>query len=605
MANILTRIAGAAAQETASRSKDVLATAFPLLTAAPYQRALMSLPGMGFASAVGKKAGLFQTKEDRQKKEEEKTTKQTFTVLESILGEVVRIREGMQKFGREGKDIDSMTDVERAKQLRQLNPELSTQEALEKARRGGGYGKLDRRTKEIQQKTKDAEAVKKPTTVPKKPGMIARAGQAVAGAGRAVVGGVARAGAAVAGAAGTALPWLAAFAAVLPFFLPDDIKGVIGAIFRGLLEGIGLSKDTVDAIFLPFQILSEVAEVIKKVLGLLWDGIKGIVAGIGNIINWFGDRKSKNAAEEVSKATGGTGHGEFTTGAETGVPEVPQEAPSTPATPAAATRVPPPAPTPPTAVAVPPPTPTAPVATPAAPPPAMVPQTKEEKAIESKKLQEYFERPENAALDNQLGVLQQRIDTIQRAISSTKALIRSETDPVLKKQHEDILKNELEPGLERTRAQKKAILDAGRAAIKAESGGGASQGGAPASSPPPPTPSGAAGSDSAGSGSGAGGTSGSPGGGGDLAAGGGDASAPGAPAAASVPSTPTTGQDIGAQSKQIEADRMAGGAVEGSTNIIDKGEITAGTQEESAFRVPSPAAPRQEFDLDIFFTAAA
>lgn len=593
----LVRLVDATVRETTERTIGTIKQAFPLLDPKRYQQAVMSLPGMEFASTVAKKAGLFETKEDKEKKERESTTKQTFTVLESILSEVVKIREGMEKFKRGGRDLDSLTDVERAQQLRQLNPEMSPQEALMKGRRGGGYGKLDKRTKEIQAKAKDAEAVKKPATVPKKLGIVARAGQAVAGAGRAVVGGVARAGAAVAGAAGPALPWLAAFAAVLPFFLPDDIKGVIGAIFRGLLEGIGLDKDTIDAIFVPFQILSDVAEVIKKVLGLLWDGIKSIVAGIGNIINWFGDRKSKNAAEEVSKATGGTGHGEFTTGAETTteVPQVSTEAPkggggtfSGGGASGSWDKSPAPAAAP---VATPQPVPTA---APAAPPPVMVTPPTLDKEVE-----EFFNKPENAGEKLRLDQINTQISTFKNAIASTNQALTNETDPEKKKNYEFVLKRQLEPGLKNAEKARDMLIDNAKKSATPVAA-------APAAAPPPPTPAGGATPEASGAAGGSAGGGGGGGGGGELA-GGGEQSSGGAPspAAAPVPSAPTTGEEIGEASKQIEAERSAGTGAESSTNIIDKGEIAAGTQEESAFRVPSPVAPRQELDLDIFFTAVA
>lgn len=586
----LSRLVNAAVEETAERSMSLMKEAFPLLDPKRYQRAIMSLPGVGFATSVVKKSSVFDKKE--QKKEKADVEKQSLTVLESILGEVIKIRSALEKSPlKKGMKGAAPISKEEMTSLREGY-------AYEPPREGKGGGFKSLRTGRYVKK-EEAISIEKAAAVPKKPlGMLGRAGEAVTGAGRAVTGGVARAGAAVAGAAGGALPWLAAFAAILPFFLPDDIKGVIGAIFRGLLEGIGLDKETVDAIFVPFRILSDVAEMIKKVLGLLWDGIKSIVSAIGNIINWFGDRKSKNAAEEVSRATGGTGYGEFVTGAEGAPPPVEKEISpkgagvAAPAAPAAATAAPGGAPAP---------TPSVPAAAaaPAAPPPTMVTPP-----ILDKDVEEYLNKPENATEKLRFNETNTRIVTFKNAIEVANQAIAQETDPEKKKNYQFTLKRQLEPGLKYAEKERDSIIE------KAKQAAGASAAAAPAAPPPAPTPAGAAtGGEAGGSatGSGAGAMSGGAGGESPAGTEGGGATtgSRGAPPPSMVPSEPTTGQDIGEQSKKIEAARATGGAGESSTSIIDKGEIAAGTEAEIRSPVPSPIAPRDELDLDVFFTAVA
>jgi hypothetical protein len=89
---------------------------------------------------------------------------------------------------------------------------------------------------------------------------------------------------------------------------------------------------------------------------------------------------------------------------------------------------------------------------------------------EVKKLAEYFGRPENAADNAQLEELQNRIGTIKRGIRDTKSLIASSTTNEEKQRHEKILKEQLEPGLEATKKQKKAILDKARNVLQISTG---------------------------------------------------------------------------------------------------------------------------------------
>lgn len=600
-------ILSAVGQESYGRIQDILSSAFPLLNISTYKRALSTLPGVDFASSVAKRAGLFEKKKEKGESEDGEIEQGLLagpslqnTVLENILGEVVKIREVLESgVGKTKKGSGRMQAID-TRDPRTAPGDLEYKEQLKESYsfeepkgRGKGKGRFRSLKTGRYVKKEEATAVKKADVVPKKSGIIGRAGQAIGGVGRAVVGGVMRAGAAAVGAAGTALPWLAAFAAILPFFLPSDIKSVIGDIFRGLLEGIGLDKETIDAIFVPFQILSDVADVIKKVLGLLWDGIKKIAESIGKIIDWVGSRGNVNASEEVSRATGGTGHGEFTTGGEgydasVPIPEAPEK--STPSAgekltgdrstkgPAAA------------AVTTPLTSANAPAAAPAAPAPAMVTPPTLDKDVE-----EYFNKPENAAEKLKLDDINTRIVTFKNAIITANQAISQETDPEKKKNYEFVLKRQLEPGLKNAEKAKDLLIEnAKKAATPVQA--------APATPPPSFTPNSEGALGSGGAGGGGGGGGGAPEGG--EAGSGGSEGVP-TPSAEPVSTSPSTGQQIDEQSKQIEAERAAGPTPEGSTNIIDKGEIAAGTEEEISTPVPSPIAPRDKLDLDIFFTAVA
>lgn len=127
------------------------------------------------------------------------------------------------------------------------------------------------------------------------------------------------------------------------------------------------------------------------------------------------------------------------------------------------------APAPPSPVVAPPAVaePPSPIVPPA---PASGSATPDSDDSEVKKLAEYFGRPENAADNAQLEELQNRIGTIKRGIRDTKSLIASSTTNEEKERHEKILKEQLEPGLEATKKQKKAILDKARNVLQISTG---------------------------------------------------------------------------------------------------------------------------------------
>lgn len=630
---VLKRIAKATGSELGERGKGVLAQSFPLLTAAPYIRGIQSLPGAGITSAILKKADLFGDKKTKKEEDLEKypLEQESFSVLEKILEQVVEIRkiivgpilkkgfifEPPKGRGKGGfKSLITGRYVKEEEAVAEEKPSISS--TMRKKTKGAiGTGK---------------DVYKAAKTVTK--GGIGE----IASAGVARVGGMAAgAGTAAIGVAAGGLK-LTAILAALAMFLPKDLKSVIGSIFEGLLQGLGFDKDTIEAIFVPFQILSDIAELIKKIIGLAWDGVKWLFGMLGSIMDWFTSRSKVSASEEVSRATGGTGHGEFTTGGEApaeAVPIPPSEPPppkqtgaeqaqpartgtaapayGTPAQPArtgVAVATPAPAAAPPVATAVAPPVP-APAATPAATPPAApapiavkaepvpkFPQMTDEEAV---KIHEWFNKPENATINMQYEQLYNRSATIKKAIASTQALIRSETDPEKIKEHKRILKEELEPGLERTEKQRKDILGMAREAVRA--GGGADA--LPATPPPAPTPSMDTGAGTS-SGSGAGETAAASagGGGGDTALPS-ESSAPSpSPAAELQPQEPMTGQQIDQESMNVEyaRDEMPSNV---TSEVIENGEVAAGSVFEDKSKVPSPVAPREDLDVDIFFSALA
>ena len=85
-----------------------------------------------------------------------------------------------------------------------------------------------------------------------------------------------------------------------------------------------------------------------------------------------------------------------------------------------------------------------------------------QKDSEAEKLKDYFNLPENAADRAQLDTLWDRQQKQKAGIISTKRLISQATTPEEKARHEDVLKNQLEPGLEATKALRQAILNRGR-----------------------------------------------------------------------------------------------------------------------------------------------
>lgn len=597
----------------------------------------------GISSFVGKLFG--------KKEAQDLSSKETSSTIEKILDEVTKIREVLETGAKKdtgkkktAKVIDTRpatTAPGTTGEEQALEPELKEGYIFEPPKGKGKGGFKSTKTGKYVKK-EEATAVKKPSVTAaagRKPGILGRAGQAVGGAARAGAGiargaaGMAlRAGAgAAAGAAGGIVGGLklGAIITALAMFLPTDLKSLIGSIFEGILQGLGFDKDTIEAIFTPFRILSDIADLIKNIIGAVWDGVKWLFKTIGEIMDWFTGRSKVSAAEEASKATGGTGHGEFTTGGEAPAETtpIPQEAPAAPpaketqppptATPASAPATPPtatPAPTPaagaaPAAAPAPTPSaaPSAPVAVPVEPLPMFPQKVSEEEAV---KVHEWFNKPENAAIYAQYNALYDRSSTIKKAIASTNALIRGETNPAKIKEHQRILKEELEPGLERTERQRKEILGMAREAARKE--GGAADA-TPAA--PPPTPTSSLGETGGGEGSVAGGSSGGGGteagggggGGGGAGEGGGEgggaggavATAPSQPEQLSV--EPSTGMEISKESTAIEAARDEP-MPETNMSFVNDGEIAAGSVSENNNKVPTPDAPRDDLDVDIFFS---
>jgi hypothetical protein len=221
-----------------------------------------------------------------------------------------------------------------------------------------------------------------------------------------------------------------------------------------------------------------------------------------------------------------------------------------------------------------------PAATPAAPPPSI--STSSPAADpEVAKLQEYFEKPENAAENAQLDELHMREKTIKRAISSTKSLMSSASTPEEKAKHANILKNQLEPGLAATKAQKKAILDKARKAVGIET---KSSTGTISSSPSP-----AGGAESAGAESAPASSASSGGGGGGMGASG--------SAATPVSPSPSTGASIGQASTSVAA---ASEPKPAKNNFIESNTSTdEGSPPPTA--IPSPIAGRGSLDVGTVF----
>lgn len=219
------------------------------------------------------------------------------------------------------------------------------------------------------------------------------------------------------------------------------------------------------------------------------------------------------------------------------------------------------------------PTRSAPAATPAAPPPSVA-ATAPASEGDVSKVEEWFKRPENAADDAELTRLTEQRNIIQRAISSTKALLSSAKTPEEKQQHQDILDKQLTPGLENVKKQRKALLDKAKTAMgvaPSTAGGGAasSTGAGPAGGAMP-------GGESAPA---------APSGGG----GGGGAS----PVA---PST-STGADIGSSSVAV----AAGNEPTTPKNETVQLNSASTTGSPPASMMPSPVADRGSLDVGITF----
>ena len=187
---------------------------------------------------------------------------------------------------------------------------------------------------------------------------------------------------------------------------------------------------------------------------------------------------------------------------------------------------------------------------PAKAPAASTPTVTPESDSEVKKLQEYFNRPENAAMLSRLEEIQWRINVIRRGMSSTKFLLRDETDPTKIKELQNSIKLQ-EAGLDAARSQKRSILDEARKSL----GMGPEKGSimSPSATPATESPE-APGASSSGGG---GGSSR----GGTVSAMAGGESAP-APITAEPP---TSGASLSTASSEIaEAQRMESAAEQGS-----------------------------------------
>lgn len=212
----------------------------------------------------------------------------------------------------------------------------------------------------------------------------------------------------------------------------------------------------------------------------------------------------------------------------------------------------------------------APAPTPAAPPPPMA-ATSPTNDSEVAKLHEYFEKPENAPEKAQLDEVVQRKVVIERAISSTKALIQNAKTPEEKAQHEAILKDQLEPGLKATKEQKKAILDKARKVVQPK-----------AAAPAAPA--------SGGGDSGAAPVAVGGGGGGGVGGAGGGASA--------VPPAPSSGTSIGAASTAVAAASENAPPSVSSTQVNN--DTTSGDK-PAPTPIPSPIAGRGSLDVGTVF----
>lgn len=224
------------------------------------------------------------------------------------------------------------------------------------------------------------------------------------------------------------------------------------------------------------------------------------------------------------------------------------------------------------------PAPSAPPAVPAAPPPSVA-ATNPAADPDIAKLEEYFNKPENAAEKAQLVDVAQRQIDIKEGIRATKELMQGPQTPEEKERNQKILKL-LEPRLEATKKEKKAILDKARKAvgITPSSGQGASPVATSASGTEAAAPS---------AGSGGGGAAG-----GAMSSGGG-----GGGGASPVPAAPSTGAAISSSSTAVAA------ASEPPPPKNSVSEFSTGSNEGTAAPspIPSPIANRGSLDIDTSF----
>lgn len=211
-----------------------------------------------------------------------------------------------------------------------------------------------------------------------------------------------------------------------------------------------------------------------------------------------------------------------------------------------------------------------PAATKAAPPPpaaATAPPADTTQDQDVAKLADYFNRPENAADNAQLEELQNRIGIIKRAIRDTKSLIASASTPEEKAKHEKILKDQLEPGLEATKKQKKAILDKARDTLGIK-----------------PTTVSNSGSDSGSS---------------SMSPSSGGSSSPSV-AAAPVPPSPSSGSQLNSQS--VETAAAYESPNQNSNNMsVTNNSGDAGSPSPNS--IPSPIANRGSLDADTVYSS--
>jgi len=216
---------------------------------------------------------------------------------------------------------------------------------------------------------------------------------------------------------------------------------------------------------------------------------------------------------------------------------------------------------------------TAPSSTPVAPPPSVA-ATSPAVDPDMAKLEDYFNKPENAAERAQLEDVHKRQTDIKEGIRATKELMQGPQTPEDKARNESILKL-LEPRLEATKKEKKAILDKARKSVASESSSGQ------ASAPSAPSVGGAQTLSSSGGAGGISASTGSGGGGG----------------ATPVPPSPSTGAVIGDSSTAVAA------ASEPSRPKNSISEFNASKDEGSPppSAIPSPIANRGSLDIGTVF----
>lgn len=216
--------------------------------------------------------------------------------------------------------------------------------------------------------------------------------------------------------------------------------------------------------------------------------------------------------------------------------------------------------------------------TPAAPPPAptlaaappSVAATAPAEDPEASKLKDFFDKPENATDKEQLNTLWQKQQTFVHAIETLKNTPNA--SPEEKKRNDDIIKNQLEPGLAATKQARSEILNKGRKAISAKQTSSSGVSVAPAGGATAAAPS-----------------SSLPAGGGESSSGGGTPVAPPAP---------SSGSSIGAASTAVAAAQEAAPA---DNRITTVNNDTTATDTPAPSFIPSPIADRGSLDAGTTF----